>query len=193
MTVDLSGTAPAIVSTSFISLQEFKDLRIFFEDELESRADLADRRTTCAGPVYMPQTRALVQGSSFVISETNPAVLGTALLVTQPPALTVRSGRRWQQPGPLQPCTLLVALHLHESREPTGKGKYPLDSQCPRSIVRFLAEQLNALSWLTITLTPNYGRRSGLPFHITVLQRLASATRTLGGHLAASADPMQED
>ena len=208
--VDLSGTAPAIVSTSFISLQEFKDLRIFFEDEQEPRTDLTDRRTTCAGPLYMPQTRALVQGSPFGVFETNPAVLGTALLVTQPPALTVRSGRRWQQPGPLQPCTLLVALHLHESREPTGKGKYPLDSQCPRSIVRFLAEQLNALSWLTIALTPNYGRRSGLPFHITALQRLAGSIETLGGHLvrrdsraaaaliengvsAVRADSMQED
>lgn len=117
--VDLSGAAPAVVSTSFISMQQLGGIRIF--SNVTSGTD--------EHPGWVPKTSVLVQATPFAVFESNPQVLATALLVTEPPALTSRSGRHWHRPDSVKPCTLLVALHVHLLRTQGSRGKYPLDSQ----------------------------------------------------------------
>jgi uncharacterized membrane protein YgcG len=79
------------------------------------------------------------------------------------------------------------ARGLNGSDAGSGSIQHPLDTACPRTAVRFVAEQLHALSWLTVDPSSHQHRRSRLPLHLAVLVPLVHRVTVAHGLLTDTA------
>ena len=78
--------------------------------------------------------------------------------------------------GPLnrnQPTAVRVALHINiSSNSESGAESHPLDTSQPATILRYIVENLEQLSWLTSRASTRALQRSALPVHVTAIGRL---------------------
>ena len=84
----------------------------------------------------------------------------------------------------LQP--LVYSLFSHEDTGAQGVADHPLSSSDFSSVLSFLVQQFDAMSWLTTDPVSLLGRRSNLPFHCVVLARFVNTLFGLFTHAHAS-------
>eukprot|EP00039_Didymoeca_costata_P029497 m.24910 g.24910 ORF g.24910 m.24910 type:complete len:1234 (+) comp7656_c0_seq2:108-3809(+) len=166
--------APGIICSALVSLQEESEFQVLFPHDVaggKQKKHPLLPKSRCLIP--WPATNGPDEWSHSSPHRNNQV---HALLYTTWPAHIAWSSATEVSVPPInqqESQSLRITYHTHmtETKPNASLATHPLDS-CPKSVIRFIAEQYHDLSWLTMNPASLCGQKSKLPLHVLVLWSL---------------------